>query len=90
MVSVKNAAELFECFALYFSFTRSGPHRSFPSWLAEENIMEFSFKRWIHAGVYEGINGIGEVKEKHTEQFNVSWHPGNKMKPAQNNDNPKW
>jgi len=62
---------------------------NFASSLAKENFTECSFKHRIHAGVYEGVNSIGEIKEKHAEEFNVSRHLRHQTATPQNNNNPK-
>ncbi|KAK2559832.1 hypothetical protein P5673_017383 [Acropora cervicornis] len=46
----------------------------------QQNSAEFSSESRIHASIYEWVNCVGEVEEKHTEELYVSRHLANETK----------
>ena len=46
----------------------------------QQNFAEVSSESRIHASIYEWVNCVGEVEEKHTEELYVSRHLANETK----------
>ena len=52
--------------------------------------MKFSFEYWIHPSVNKRVDSIGEIKQKPTEERNISRHTWHEMEAPQNHYIPKW
>jgi len=56
---------------------------------AEDNLAEFSSKCRIHPSIYERVDCIRQIKEKHAKELNVSGHHCDKTKTTENDDDPE-